>query len=316
VPHGKMNRGLTVCASLDLIYKHTNQEVPEDIRKKGILLGWCIELLQAYFLVADDLMDKSETRRGNPCWYLQKRPMDDARETDLIGTIAVNDSFLLRSAMFKLIKNHFRNESFYADLIDLFNEVTLQTELGQLLYLTSQPSSDRVEIKYFNIELYNKIVKYKTAFYSFYLPVALAMVLTGLYHEEDTVKSAKKILLEMGEYFQVQDDFLDCYGAPEVIGKIGRDIEENKCGWLIVQAMKKCSPEQLASLEKHYGRDDKESVAIVKQIYKDLNIEQVFRDYEDASYSSLTKQINHFNDEKLPKTVLTELLKKIYKRQK
>lgn len=38
--------------------------------------------LQAFFLVADDIMDKSVTRRGQPCWY--KRP--DVRVSFEIST--------------------------------------------------------------------------------------------------------------------------------------------------------------------------------------------------------------------------------------
>ena len=42
---------------------------------------------------------------------------------------------------------------------------------------------------------------------------------------------------------------MDCYGAPEVIGKIGTDIMDNKCSWLINQALDRASSEQRALLE-------------------------------------------------------------------
>ena len=53
----------------------------------------------------------------------------------------------------------------------------------------------------------------------------------------------------MGHFFQVQDDFLDCYGDPKVTGKIGTDIEEAKCSWLVIQALERCNPEQREFLQ-------------------------------------------------------------------
>ncbi len=52
---------------------------------------------------------------------------------------------------------------------------------------------------------------------------------------------------------QIQDDYLDCFGDPEVIGKIGTDIQDNKCSWLVVQALNRCTESERTQLIANYG---------------------------------------------------------------
>ncbi|PRP79632.1 farnesyl diphosphate synthase [Planoprotostelium fungivorum] len=309
VPGGKLNRGLTVLHSYILLSEDKNVTKTQAFQAQ--ILGWCVELLQAFFLVADDVMDQSVTRRGVPCWYRQPHPRGQ-NSTETVGLIAINDAFILEGLIYKIIKKYFRQEKYYADILDLFTEVSFQTEIGQLLDLTSNLPGGRVDLNLFTEDNYKMIVKYKTAYYSFYLPVALAMVISGI-TSKPAFEVAEDILLPMGEYFQAQDDYLDCYGDPATIGKIGRDIEENKCSWLIVQCLKRCTPEQKKLLEQHYGRDNASDVAIVKRIFKELNLEKVFKDYEEESYQKMIVMIR--NVRSLPQEVFTDLLGKIYKRK-
>jgi farnesyl diphosphate synthase len=192
-------------------------------------------------------------------------------------------------------------------------EVTRQTEFGQLLDLTSQPLQGPIDLDRFTIERYRKIVKYKTAFYSFYLPVALAMIMSGI-SVPSLFSQAKEILLIMGEYFQIQDDYLDCYGKPEVIGKIGTDIEDNKCSWLVVQALSRVNPKQRKVLQENYGQHDMKKVAKVKKLYSELDMEGIFAAYEEKSYADLQKLLGEVKD--MPREVFEFLLRKIYKRSK
>jgi len=85
-------------------------------------------------------MDASITRRGQPCWY--KNPE--------VGLIAINDAFMLESAIYHLIKSHFRQETYYVDLLELFHETTYQTEMGQLIDLITAPE-DHVDLSKFNL---------------------------------------------------------------------------------------------------------------------------------------------------------------------
>ena len=302
VPGGKLNRGVTVVAVHSMLKKG---EVGTEEYARACVLGWAVEFLQAFFLVADDVMDDSQTRRGQPCWY----------KLDNVGNIAINDAFLLESFVFTMIRNHFGKEPYYGQLVDCFIEVIQQTEFGQLLDLTSQPANGQIDLTRFTLDRYRKIVKYKTAFYTFYLSVAIGMITSGV-TDESAFELAKKICCIMGEYFQITDDYLDCYGAPEVIGKIGTDIQDNKCSWLVVQALDRVNDEQRKVLEDNYGQWDDEKVAKVKALYADLELERVFKEYEEESYKSICAAIDEVDTSLMPKEVFTFLLKKIYKRDK
>ncbi|KAM3350656.1 hypothetical protein ACQJBY_023010 [Aegilops geniculata] len=258
---GKCNRGLSVIDS----YK-TLKGV-DVLRKEetflACTLGWCIEWLQAYFLVLDDIMDNSQTRRGQPCWF--RVP-----------------------------------------------QVEFKTASGQLLDLITTHEGEKDLTKY-NLNVHRRIVQYKTAYYSFYLPVACALLLSG--ENLDNFGDVKNILVEMGTYFQVQDDYLDCFGDPESIGKIGTDIEDYKCSWLVVQALEHADESQKGILLENYGKSDPESVAKVKDLYKELDLETAFHKYERESYNKLIADIEA-QPSKAVQKVLMSFLEKIYKRQK
>jgi farnesyl diphosphate synthase len=296
VPHGKRNRGLATA----LAYKYFSDDAlnQEDL-ELSYVLGWCTEILQAFFLVADDIMDGSETRRGRPCWY----------KVDNLGPAAFNDAVLLEASIYALLKKYFRAKPYYVDVLDIMHDITYKTIFGQSL--DTRTGLQR-QIETYTMDRYSGIVKYKTSFYSFTLPVALAMAMAGI-TDPELKRQVQQVTLEMGHFFQVQDDFLDCFGDEQVTGKIGTDIQDCKCSWLCVTALQKANSQQRELIMENYGQDVPEKIAAIKELYKEMNLPQVFADYEEQTYNLISSHIQQMNP-RLPKQLFLDMLQKIYRR--
>jgi len=187
--------------------------------------------------------------------------------------------------------------------------------MGQSLDILSSKPGSKPDFSTFTMNRYESITIYKTSYYSFALPIRAAMLLTGitdpLVHQE-----AEEILLKMGHFFQVQDDFLDCFGDPEKTGKVGTDIEEGKCCWPFVKALELANIEERKTLEDNYGLKDEKAVAQVKKIYNKLDLVGEYEKYEKETFEELKKCIEKTSKStKLPPKIFLYLLGSIFKRQ-
>ncbi|EGC32460.1 hypothetical protein DICPUDRAFT_38388 [Dictyostelium purpureum] len=311
---GKYMRGLSVLNTIK-DFKGVEQ-LDEETIFLGRVAGWCIEFLQASLLIADDIMDGGIMRRDRPCWHHYPNPLIKNLNgvEQPIGKIAVNDAFIMESCIYILLKKYFREKPYYTKMLELYHEISHNTFLGQL-FDTSACHSLKGDFSSFNLKNYFQIARFKTSYYTFYTPVALGMLMCGINYLDPQYDAMKELLLEIGEYMTAQDDYLDCYGLPENIGKVGSDIEENKLSFLICQALNYATPEQIEELKKNYGIDNPENVKVVKKIYNDLGMKEIYRKYEDSQYIDFIKRIENMDD-KVPKIVFIRLVNRCYKRNR
>ena len=300
VSSGKKIRGLLVVEA----YRSFVKPYPSSNDfMRSIVLGWCLEFLQASFLVADDIMDNSKTRRGQPCWYT----IED------IGLSAFNDAFFLESTVYTLLDLYMGDHPSYSALVKLFHDGTRRTINGQEMDLmVSKPSSD---CRTFNMSTYSAIVKWKTAFYTLLLPVHLGLTLSRAQLAKEVVEEMDELLMHLGIYFQVQDDYLDVFGEPSVTGKVGTDIQDNKCAWPIVRAMELATPSQREHLYANYGKPDIENVRQVKRIFYELRIQDEYAQFEENS-AQRTRALITSLPKGAPKRLFINLANRLFKRAK
>lgn len=279
---GKYNRGLCVVDVAEAMAKDAKADdaAMHRILHDACVCGWMVELLQAHFLVEDDIMDKSHTRRGKPCWYLHP---------GVTAQVAINDGLIVLAWATQMATHYFKDRSFLAEVLRVFHDVDMTTTIGQLYDVTSMVDSskldanvahgnttDYVEFTPFN---YRRIVIYKTAYYTYWLPLMMGLLVSESVEKVDGT-AMKRAAMLMGEYFQVQDDVMDCFTPPEKLGKVGTDIEDAKCSWLAVTFLAHAPDAKKDEFKQNYGHSDAARVAVVKQLYAEEKLLDRFAEYE------------------------------------
>jgi len=81
-------------------------------------------------------------------------------------------------------------------------QTTHQTAHGQLLDIATAPIGT-VDLSRYTLPTYMRIVTFKTAFYSFYLPVACGLLVGGV-AAPPALALARDVCVQMGQYFQAR----------------------------------------------------------------------------------------------------------------
>ena len=285
---GKLARARTVCETLRFCMEG-KVSVDSPGFKAALVLGWSVEILQAFFLIEDDVMDNGITRRGNPCWY---------RTADVGVANAINDGLLLEQAMYALIEKNEWTKPFALGANRIIREAALRTVIGQ--HLDTCPPSSVLD---FTRDQWLSVVRFKTAFYTFWLPCELGILVSGKAFAQGDLDVLRNVCLLLGELFQAQDDMHDCFGEPGVIGKVGRDIEEGKCTWLLYRALElgdEATRTELVGLYTHQNRAEDPSIVLaVKGIFTNLQMKERFREYVERISGDIEKEISRLHAEEL-----------------
>lgn len=284
---GKLIRGTLVVSTARSIM---GEGMTDFIWHQALVLGWCLELLQTAFLVADDIMDKSVMRRSNVCWYM----------VPTIGVAnAVNDTMFLYTLTHRILSNQIKDSPHLVALQNLFNQVSMITILGQHMDTYDAMDTALLDSATAATSLYYRICKNKTSYYTFYLPIKLGMIICDINQDNINFKKLESITSLLGHLFQAQDDYLDCYGDPSCSGKEGTDIQTRKCTWLLATALHICNKDQLQRIKNNIGKDDIVNVTAVKEIYNELKLQNIFKTYSQDMRIKIQSEIDEIESKEL-----------------
>lgn len=184
-----------------------------------------IELLHDFFLVHDDIIDKSDTRRGKPSMhamfntYLAKRKNIKFNGQDL-AIISGDVLYAMALHAFLSIKEETKRKE---AALKRFIQTSINTEMGEFIELIYGMNSIDKTTK----EDIYKVYDYKTACYTFSNPLSTGATLAGA--NRNQVNKLIKYGLYLGRAFQIKDDIISMFRDIKEIGKSQlTDLQEAK----------------------------------------------------------------------------------------
>lgn len=215
-----------------------------------------LELFQAAALIHDDVIDRSDTRRGRPSVHkaFERTHADHgwARNGARFGEAA---AILAGDLCLSFSEQLFATAApAGTPARAIFDGMRTQVMAGQYLDVLEEsagPSSSDADV----LDRARTILRYKSAKYSTENPLLLGGTLAGA--GTRLLAGYSAFALPIGEAFQLRDDVLGVFGDPALTGKpAGDDLREGKRTEMIAHALLRASTTDRDFIQERLGADD------------------------------------------------------------
>ena len=206
--------------------------------------GAALELMHAFALFHDDVMDDAATRRGQQTTHTlfaeRHRANGWAGEARRFGegmAILVGDLAFVYSDQLLAGANR--------DAWQIWNELRIELNVGQLLDMIGSARNERA------IEYCERICRYKSGKYTIERPLHLGATLADPARAARLRPALSDYGLPLGDAFQMRDDVMGAFGDQSVTGKpVGGDLREGKPTPLLARAVAAAGAAQRAVLDR------------------------------------------------------------------
>jgi geranylgeranyl diphosphate synthase type I len=221
--------------------------VRDDLDPRLVDAAASLELLHGCALVHDDVMDRSDTRRGHPAVHSGFAALHRSQGwTGDAGVFGEAAAILLGDLLLSWADALFARAGFDGGTRTVFDEMRQLVMAGQYLDVQVQARGD------FSVADALRVIEFKTSKYTVEGPLHLGAAAARA--RPEVLAALTAYALPIGEAFQLRDDILGVWGDPAETGKpAGDDLREGKRTLLVALAMERATPDQATLLRDHLG---------------------------------------------------------------